>query len=530
MRRIGRARTTKHAIHAPTGVLRGASRGEAPTTTGERRTARRVGTPIGGSPNLRLCQRRPPCRRTPIKSHLLDPGHCSGRAQLRHGGTAPRRGRPAARTPTTGTSSTDDVGDRSAEELYGALVSHYRTADVAPAGHRARPRLHPDPGRARLVGRRATRWSRSSPTTCRSSSTRSSMELTRQQRDVHLVIHPQFDVTRDVTGRLETHRLPRQRVRRAAARAPSASRGCTSRSAGSATTRTSTRSPRDVQRVLRDVRESVEDWDRMRQQAGGDRRRAARRPARLDLRRGARAGRAPSSSWLCRRPLHLPRLPRVPPRARRARATTSAACPAPAYGILRNDPDMSVVVRQAAAQGRRDGPRAHPAGAGQGQLPLDRAPPGVPRLRRREDVRRRRARSSASAGSSASSPARPTPSRSGRIPLLRETARRTCSDRVGLDPHSHAGKALIDTLETYPRDELFHTPVDELAADGHARHGDPRAPPAAASSYAATPTAATSACLVFLPRDRYNTSGPRAVLRDPQGRASAASPSSSPSG
>jgi glutamate dehydrogenase len=26
------------------------------------------------------------------------------------------------------------------------------------------------------------------------------MELARQQRDVHLVIHPQFDVTRDVTG------------------------------------------------------------------------------------------------------------------------------------------------------------------------------------------------------------------------------------------------------------------------------------------------------------------------------------------
>ena len=30
--------------------------------------------------------------------------------------------------------STDDIGDRSAEELYGALVSHYRTADGRPQG------------------------------------------------------------------------------------------------------------------------------------------------------------------------------------------------------------------------------------------------------------------------------------------------------------------------------------------------------------------------------------------------------------
>jgi len=34
------------------------------------------------------------------------------------------------------------------------------------------------------------------------------MELTRQQRDVHLVVHPQFDVTRDLTGRLESIACP----------------------------------------------------------------------------------------------------------------------------------------------------------------------------------------------------------------------------------------------------------------------------------------------------------------------------------
>ena len=35
--------------------------------------------------------------------------------------------------------------------------------------------------------------------------------------------------------------------------------------------------------------------------------------------------------------------------------------------------------------------------------------------------------------------------------------------RIGVEPHSHAGKSLMDTLETYPRDEIFHTPAEELA-------------------------------------------------------------------
>ena len=35
--------------------------------------------------------------------------------------------------------------------------------------------------------------------------------------------------------------------------------------------------------------------------------------------------------------------------------------------------------------------------------------------------------------------------------------------RIGVEPRSHAGKSLMDTLETYPRDEIFHTPAEELA-------------------------------------------------------------------
>ena len=52
----------------------------------------------------------------------------------------------------------------------------------------------------------------------------------------------------------------------------------------------------------------------------------------------------------------------------------------------------------------------------------------------------------------------------------------------------------MDTLETYPRDELFHTDVDELAADGRGGDERPRAARRCGCSCAATPTAATSRC------------------------------------
>jgi glutamate dehydrogenase len=47
------------------------------------------------------------------------------------------------------------------------------------------------------------------------------------------------------------------------------------------------------------------------------------------------------------------------------------------------------------------------------------------------------------------------------IPMLRLKARRTL-ERAGLDPHSHNGKALVDILETFPRDEFFQITDDEL--------------------------------------------------------------------
>jgi glutamate dehydrogenase len=47
------------------------------------------------------------------------------------------------------------------------------------------------------------------------------------------------------------------------------------------------------------------------------------------------------------------------------------------------------------------------------------------------------------------------------IPMVRLKVRRVI-ERAGFDPHSHNGKALVDILETFPRDEMFQITADDL--------------------------------------------------------------------
>ncbi|RJS45174.1 NAD-glutamate dehydrogenase [Nocardioides cavernaquae] len=90
-----------------------------------------------------------------------------------------------------------------------------------------------------------------------------------------------------------------------------------------------------------------------------------------------------------------------------------------------------------------------------------------------------------------------------RIPVLAEKAAAVLAE-VGFDEHSHAGKALLDTMESYPRDELFQTPVRDLAVIAEAvMHARERrrlrlfVHPDAYHRYLS--------CLIYMPRDRYNT-------------------------
>jgi glutamate dehydrogenase len=89
------------------------------------------------------------------------------------------------------------------------------------------------------------------------------------------------------------------------------------------------------------------------------------------------------------------------------------------------------------------------------------------------------------------------------IPLLRDKIRRVISSS-GLRPDSHGGKALVHILDTYPRDELFQSSLAELIR-------------ISTGIYSLQERQRTKlfvrrdafrrffSCLVFVPRDRYNT-------------------------
>jgi glutamate dehydrogenase len=91
-----------------------------------------------------------------------------------------------------------------------------------------------------------------------------------------------------------------------------------------------------------------------------------------------------------------------------------------------------------------------------------------------------------------------------RIPLLREKAYGVL-EAAGVERESHTGKALMDVLENYPRDELFQTPLEELQSIAmqvlQTRERRRLRLFVRRDAYHRF-----LSCLVYLPRDRYNTS------------------------
>jgi len=90
-----------------------------------------------------------------------------------------------------------------------------------------------------------------------------------------------------------------------------------------------------------------------------------------------------------------------------------------------------------------------------------------------------------------------------RIPVLRRKASEVMA-RSGFTPDSHSGKDLLEFLETYPRDELFQIPTDELLVTAlsvlHIRERRQLRLFLRRDEYGRFVSA-----LVYLPRDRYNT-------------------------
>ncbi|HSR72914.1 MAG TPA: NAD-glutamate dehydrogenase, partial [Kiloniellales bacterium] len=89
------------------------------------------------------------------------------------------------------------------------------------------------------------------------------------------------------------------------------------------------------------------------------------------------------------------------------------------------------------------------------------------------------------------------------IPLLRQKVRHV-AERAGLPHNSHDAKALMNILETYPRDELFQISEDELLdiATGILRLQERQR---IALFVRRDPFERFVSCLVYVPRDRYDT-------------------------
>lgn len=396
----------------------------------------------------------------------------------------------------------EDISDRSAVDVYGAVASHYRLAGSRPQGT-ARVRVY-------TPGPSEHGWSAEGHSVVEvvvddmpflvDSLT---MELSRQMRDVHLVIHPLFDVTRDITGEV-------QEVRAVADGTTNESQDGMDEVVRESWMHVEIDRIPDgedvaeieasIQRVLRDVREAVEDWDKMHTQiADIVQELTTDPPASVDPVEAQQA--RDLLQWLADdhftflgyREYELERfgedeiLRGVPGtglgilRADQALASTSGRLPGPAAAKAR---ERTVLVLT----------KANSRSTVHRPAYLDYV--GVKKFENGEVVGERRFLGLYSSAAYTESLTR--------IPLLRERAADVLK-RIGFSPNSHDGKALMDTLETYPRDELFHTSVDELApmaeAAMHARERRQLRMFIRRDTYGRYVSV-----LVYLPRDRYNTS------------------------
>ncbi len=392
----------------------------------------------------------------------------------------------------------EDLSERSETDLWGAAVSHYRLAATRLPGVALVRAFTP------TVSEHG--WSAGGHTIVEVVTDDMpflvdsvTMELHAQNRGVHLVIHPQLLVRRTVTGELseiiddESYVVGSEHnVRRESFMHVEVDRET---DAGQVE-----RCVERLRGVLSDVRESVEDWDKMRQQV-------------LDVVSDLEES-APSSisedevshgvdllNWLADD--HFTFLG-----YREYRLGTSdgedvlRAVPGTGLGILRADQPageqgtMPALVRERA----REKfllllTKANSISTVHRPVHLDYI--GVKTFDEDgEVVGERRFLGLFSSAAYTESLTR--------IPLLREKAYGVL-ESAGVERESHTGKALMDVLENYPRDELFQTPADELQRIAM-EVLQTRERRRVRLFVRLDPYHRFLSCLVYLPRDRYNTS------------------------
>ena len=343
--------------------------------------------------------------------------------------------------------ATEDLLAREPEDLLGAALAERDLARHRAVGT-ANVRVTTRPSRSR-AGPAGTPSSRSSPTTCPSSSTRSPPRSHRSAATVHLIVHPQLVVAgtpsapsrrspRDAPARGRVRR--RRRVVDAPGDRPREPRGA----------------PRgDLEPRLRHVLEQraatpSRTGRKMREpclalaaELEGDARPRGSPP---------RRSRTPAASSVAgRQPLHLPRLPRVHPRRRRRGRGLLAPVTGTGLGLLRYDPPRAGAGRRLSAAGaaRRRASRelliitkANSRSTVHRNAYLDYV--GVKEF----DDERRGHR--ASGASSASSPPRAYTESVLRVPIARRARSQAVLERTGFTPDSHSGKDLARGARDLP--------------------------------------------------------------------------------
>ncbi|MGV9645664.1 NAD-glutamate dehydrogenase [Streptomyces sp. NPDC003333] len=353
----------------------------------------------------------------------------------------------------------EDLLDRDPVDVFGAAFSHYRLAENRPQGT-ANVRVHTP-----TVEENAWTCSHSvvevvtddMPFLVDSVTN----ELTRQGRGIHLVIHPLVVVRRDLTGKLievlpaapegdlphDTHieswihvEIDRETDR------------------GDLKQITA-----DLLRVLSDVREAVEDWSKMRDAALRMADELPHEPH-SDLREQEIEEARELLRWLADDHFTF-----LGYREYELREDDSlAAVPGTGLGILRSDPHHSEnddhpvspsferLPADARAKAREHKllilTKANSRATVHRPSYLDYV--GVKKFDENGEVVGERRFLGLFSSAAYTESVR-------RVPVIRRKVDEVLSG-AGFSPHSHDGRDLLQILETYPRDELFQTPVDEL--------------------------------------------------------------------